>query len=208
MNPVPLTIEVRGIDEAAWTLQALRSTLANRAPLHAALAVEAGNFTRDYLRTTPRHKTAQALGATPTGFREKSAQKISAVSDADGAVLRIPRTTGLGRAFGDVTITPRPGRTYLTIPAHKETYGRGPRDGFPTGAFDFVIYQAAGGPCPALVWAETSGGHMKGDVAFWLRRSVTQKQDRTLLPSDAGYRDLGRRTCVAYIANFIYQTPA
>jgi hypothetical protein len=121
---------------------------------------------------------------------------VQAESDAEGAVLRFPRRTGLGRAFADITITPGPGRTYLTIPAVAETYGKVVRD-FPAGTFSFTVL---GGRYPALVF--TDGWR----VAYWLRRSVTQKQDRTLLPSDSAYQELGRRVCVAHIANLVYNS--
>lgn len=204
MNPAPLTIDVSGMDEAAWMLQALHSGLANRGRLHAEMAVNALQATQQYLRSDTDHTTAQRLGATPTGFRAKSAQRITAASDDDAAILRIPRNTGLGRAFADLVIAPTNGRTYLTIPGCAETYGRGVRD-FPEDAFDFAILHAHR-PFPVLLWAADGGGHRKGDVAYWLRRKVLQKQDRTLLPSDDTYREIGRRTCVAYISNLVYHS--
>jgi len=206
VNPVPLKIDVVGMAMATGELQRIRNGLADRRQLHAAIAGDAVKFTRDYVSGSARHATAQRLGATPTGFRERAAKLIESDSDADAAHIRIPRSTGLGRAFSDIVITPGPGRKYLTIPASAETYGKVCRD-FPGDAFDFVIYQGIK-PFPALVWAENGGTHKKGDLAYWLRREVTQKQDRTLLPSDADYLELGRRRAVAFIANLrYYSTP-
>ncbi len=203
MNPQPLTIEIRGIDEAEHTLQAVRTALANRGRLHAEMAVTAQQFTQDHLRGLDRHATAQRLGGTPTGHYEKSAARITAVSDDAAAIVRIPRNTGLGRAFGEITIRPRAGRKFLTIPAHQETYGRGPRD-FGDDEFEFRVIESWM-TFLALVWKETSGRHVKGEVAFWLRRSVTQKQDRTLLPPDDEYRGLARDVIIAHIANLVYR---
>ena len=104
-----------------------------------------------------------------------------------------------------VSIRPRAGRKFLTIPAHQETYGRGPRD-FGDDEFEFRVIESWM-TFLALVWKETSGAHVKGEVAFWLRRSVTQKQDRTLLPSDAAYTEVGRRAALAYITSHIYHAP-
>lgn len=205
MNPVPLTIDVIGLAEATGELQRIRGALADRSQLHAALAVDALKFTQDYVAGSDRHVTAQRLGAAPTGFRAKSAKKIEAASDAQAAILRIPRSTGLGRAFSDITIVPGTGRTYLTIPADDETYGKGVRD-FPKDAFKFAIFTTQRGPCPVLIWAENGGTHKKGEVAWWLRRKVVQKQDRTLLPTDEGYQELGRRRAVVYIATLRYRT--
>lgn len=205
MNPVPLKIDVTGLAEATGELQRIRSGLADRRQLHAAIGADAAQFTRDYLSRDRRHATAQRLGATPTGFRARISKRIEGASDAEGAIVRIPRNTGLGRAFSDIVITPGTGRTYLTIPADAETYGKVVRD-FPTDAFKFAIFTTARGPCPVLVWAESGGAHDKGEVAWWLRRKVTQKQDRTLLPSDEGYQEIGRSRAVVYIASLIYRS--
>jgi hypothetical protein len=191
-----------GPEAAARTLQALSSAFARRGPMHAAMATTVVQFTQDFLIRTPRHKTATRLGATPTGFRERSAKFLQPEWDDAAAVMRIPRSTGLGRAFGDVLITPGTGRKYLTIPDSAETYGKVVRD-FPEGAFDFAILQAHR-PFPVLVWTEDGGAHRKGDVAYWLRTSVLQRQDRSLLPSDEGLREVGRRAAVAYVANQVY----
>lgn len=199
MNPVPLKITITGVDQAADTLQAVRNALANRRPLHAILATEATNFTRDYLIKTPRHRTAEKLGAVPTGFRAKNATALQADSDDEGAMIRIPRSTGLGRAFSDLDIVPLHGKTYLAIPACARTYGKGPRD-FPEGTFNFEIIKGSAGSFPAMVFAEGGG------IGFFLRRKVHQKQDRMLLPSDAAYQELGRRVSVAYIANLVYHS--
>lgn len=204
MNPAPLTIDVIGLAEATGELQRIRGALADRSQLHAALAVDALKFTQDYVSQSNRHATAQRLGATPTGFRERAAKKIEAGSDAQAAIVRIPRSTGLGRAFADITIVPGTGRTYLTIPADDETYGKVVRD-FPKDAFKFAIFTTARGPAPVLIWAETGGTHTKGEVAWWLRRKVIQKQDRTLLPTDEGYQELGRQRAVVYIASLRYR---
>lgn len=205
MNPVPITIDVIGLAEATGELQRIRSGLADRTQLHAKMAVDAAEFTRAYVAGSNEHKTAQRLGATPTGFRARTAKLIAAASDAEAAVVRIPRNTGLGRAFADITIVPGTGRTYLTIPADDETYGKVVRD-FPDGAFQFAIFTTARGPCPVLTWAEDGGTHKKGEVAWWLRRKVIQKQDRGLLPSDDDYREGARDVAVNYITALRYRT--
>lgn len=196
MIPI-LTIDVTGLAEATGELQLIRSQLADRSQLHAAIAVDAAQFTRDFVSRDARHATAQRLGAQPTGFRERSAKRIEADSDVDAAIVRMPRSTGLGRAFHDVTILPGSGRTYLTLPAGAETYGEVVRD-FPEGTFHFAILHAHR-LFPVLLWSEDGGSHRKGDVAWWLRREVKQKQDRTLLPSDAAYQEIGRRCSIEYI---------
>lgn len=201
MNPALITIDLTGIAEATGRLQSIRNGIANRRPLHATLAVEAQNFTADYVRKSNRHASALRLGATPSGFREKSARRITGVSDDTAAIVQIPRNTGLGRAFRDITLRPGTGRTYLTIPASAETYGKSVRD-FPGKTFNFATL---GGRYPALLWAESGGSHEKGKVAYWLKKQVLQRQDRTLLPSDQAYQFLVSEEAKTYIASLIYR---
>lgn len=206
MSLPKLTIDVTGIAEASGEMQRIRNGLADRRQLHATMAVAAQQFTRDYLAANGSHATADRLKATPTGFRARIAQRIEADSNASEAIVRIPRNTGLGRAFAAIVLVPKAGKTYLTIPASAETYGKAVRD-FPSETFKFAIFQGAK-PCPALLWAEDGGSHKKGDVGYWLRRKVFQKQDRTLLPSDSAYLELGRRQAVAYVTQLRYQLPS
>ncbi len=196
MNALNIDVTISGVEGFDRDLQAFRNAIANRRPLHARMAVDAANFTRDYLRETPRHKTATRLGATPTGFRAKNAAAVQPDSDDTRAMVRIPRRTGLGRAFGDVVITPGSGRKYLTLSGHARTYGKSVRD-FPEGTFKFAFL----GRYRALVFADEPN---KGEVGYWLKRSVTQKQDRTLLPTDAGYQEVGASSALSYITSHIY----
>lgn len=205
MNPTQLTIEVTGADTAEESLQAIRNTLADRRVLHAEMAGNALDFTRQYLLATPSHNTASKLGAKPTNFRARNATAISGESDNEAAILRIPRDTGLGRAFGDITIKPQGGKKFLAIPASAETYGRRAAE-WVSDTFDFSIIFTHRGPVPALVWAKSGGRHKKRDVAFWLRREVTQRQDRTLLPPDEEYIGLARDTIIGHIRSRIAQT--
>jgi hypothetical protein len=62
---------------------------------------------------------------------------------------------------------------------------------------EFAIILTHRGPVPVLKFVKG------GEVAFWLRRVVTQKQDRTLLPSDDTYREIGRRAIMARIATIL-----
>ena len=203
MSLPTLTIDVTGLAEATGEMQRIRSGLADRRQLHASMAVAAAQFTRDYLKSNGSHATAERLGATPTGFRARISKRIESDSNDSAAIIRAPRNTGLGRAFSNITLVPGAGKTYLTIPASRETYGKVVRD-FPSDAFKFVIFKGAK-PCPALVWAEDGGSHKKGDVAYWLRRKVFQKQDRTLLPSDSAYLEIGRHQTVLYITSLRYR---
>lgn len=200
MSGLTLKLDVIAIAEATGELQLIRAALTDRRRLNAAIATDAETFTKEYVSRSGRHRTAERLGATPTGFRARAAQRIESGSDNEQAFLRIPRNTGLGRAFGDVLIRPRPGRKYLTIPGVAETYGKTVRD-FPENTFAFTIMA---GRYPVLVFREGNSRHRAWTLAFWLRREVRQKQDRSLLPSDAAYLELGRRRAVLHIASLRY----
>ena len=160
----------KGISDVAR----LGSTMKDRRGLHAEIAGEGERLTRSYLRGLSRHKTAERLGAQPTQHLAAAARGVESESDREAARVTIPRSTGLYRAFTDFLIRPGSGKTYLTIPADRRTYGRR------AGEFD-LAFTIVGGRYPALVFRES------GEVAFWLRHEVEIPQDRTLLPSGPAY---------------------
>jgi hypothetical protein len=185
-----LRIDTTGLASSAEEVQRLRAALGDRRQLHARLAVEAGEFTRGYLRRLDRHKTAAALGAKPSGHHARAAQAIEADSNAEAAVIRIPRSSGLRRAFQEIVIRPGSGKKFLTIPADKRTYGRRAGE-FAPGVLAFAVTRDT--KTPVLVFTDGSG------VAYFLRTVVTQKQDRTLLPSDQAYRTITRTVLAGYL---------
>jgi hypothetical protein len=189
---VALTISIKA---DADLVQSLRNGLANSAGLHAAIANDEELFYQKYVSSLNRHKTATGLGAKPTEHHAKAAKRIEGESNEDAAYVRIPRATGLGRAFRDLNITPKAGKKYLTIPAHASTYGK--RVGEIPESVSFAI---VGGRHRALVF--TSGAN-KGSVAYWLRTSVLIKQDRTLLPSDAATTAVAAQSAKAYLVSVL-----
>jgi hypothetical protein len=193
-----INVTVRGMTEATGYLQNLRNALADRTQLNTQLAMDMREFTQAYLIADERHATAEALGATPTGHRAKigkSENLIEAQATREAAVLRIPRNTGLGRAFHDVDIKMRD--KMLVRAAAAATYGKSPRD-FAEGVLKFGIINER---FPGLVFAADNA------PAFFLMRKVHQKQDRTLLPSDEGYAEAARRSMTAYLTRLL-QTAA
>lgn len=133
-----------------------------------------------------RHKTAKSLGATPTGHLERGAESVSFTTTTGEAVIKLP-ILGISRAFFDLTITPLTGK-YLTLPARAESYGARARS-----FTDLKFIPLKKGTVPVLgkiaqgEETTTDGKTRKTrkvEVYYWLKESVTQKQDRTLLPSD------------------------
>lgn len=169
-----IQIDTTRTKDAIAQVARVRSALTDRRGLHAEIAGEGERLTRSYLRGLSRHKTAERLGAEPTQHLAAAARGVESESDGIAARVLIPRSSGLYRAFTDFLIRPGSGKTYLTIPADRRTYGRR------AGEFD-LAFTIVGGRYPALVFRES------GEVAFWLRHEVEIPQDRTLLPSGPAY---------------------
>lgn len=94
----------------------------SRAELHREIAAEIGETVRDHLRdyALAHHKTADALGARPTGNLEDAV--VSESADSGGATVTVA-AKGIRRALGDVTIRPKE-KAALTIPIAALAYGR------------------------------------------------------------------------------------
>jgi hypothetical protein len=200
MSDLTVQVTLAGMGEVDMILHKLRNSLARRGPMHAQMAVYGRKITQKHLRDDASHASAARLGASPTGFRNKNAAVVEAHSDEEQATVSIPRNTGLGRAFRDVLIRPGSGKTYLTIPAHQATYGKAARPpDFPEGTFRFAIIQSWR-TFTALVFRD---GPYKGEVGFWLKREIRQKQDRTLLPTDEEYAVAARGAAVDYLTELL-----
>jgi len=182
---IDLTIELDYV-VAAGLLQRVRNGLSIRAQLHARMAVMGEAFVRDHVLGLDQHATAQRLGANPTQHLAKTAAAISSVSDDDGGAIRVPRASRLRAAFGDYSIFPGAGKKYLAIPDNARTYGKRPGE-----ISEPLHFKIVGGRFPALCFKD-------GTVAFWLKKSVKIKQDRTLLPFDE-LPVLFDRVAVAYV---------
>lgn len=192
-------INVSGDDQVIKLLSRLRSSLVDRTELHKSIGSYAEMLTRQHLTTLAqtRHKTADKLGATPSGHLERAAESVTSLGDNDAAYVEIT-SPGIRRAFGDVTITAKEGK-WLTIPATAEAYNRRAR------TFNDLRVAFFGKGRLALVKAEQSsladrkesGG--RSEVYYWLKKSVTQKQDRTLLPPDDDYTTAAVQGIKAYL---------
>lgn len=192
--PYELAIEIEGEVDALATVQRVRNALAKRGPLHARIAGNVEKFTADYVFkiSAYRHKSAERLGAKPTGFLERAARSIESSHDDEGATLSFPRNSGLGRAFGDVEIRPGPGKKYLTIPVNAAAYGRSARE------FQDLLALRVG-PRNTLILARRIKGKKILETLYVLVKGVTIKQDRKLLPSDEAWFELLKRVAIAYV---------
>jgi len=142
---------------------------------------------------------ANEMGGKRTHFYADAARGTDWTADAAGATVTIRKTGIAQRLFGG-TILPLKGN-WLTIPARREAYGKKARE------FDNLVPifgKALGAGAGALVARESSnisitkdrrrgmGGKLRvrktgdegGGVYFWLVKSVTQRPDPTVLPTD------------------------
>ena len=178
-----MKVELVITNEAAPILAQLIANLDDPTVIHRAMASRTERLIRDYLRkiSKERHRTAQNLGARPTGALERAAESPEGHGDRNTASVTIKPAHLFARVFGDVTISPQDGRKYLTIPVHPLAYGRRARE------FADLIFLRVGPRKTAVLARRAANG---GLITYYvLVRGVRQKQDRTLLPSDGAILD-------------------
>lgn len=210
-------VDVSGAERVRAYLTKLHATLdepGERVHLHRSIASYTATLTARYLTTLAgtRHDTARRLGANPSGHLARAAESVISEGTDQAAVVSVV-SPGLRRAFGPMTIQPRNGAKYLTIPATAEAYNRR------AGSFnDLRLAVFGGGRYLALVKAEQSsladrkrsgfetdqqqaglGWRRRGTIYYWLKKSVTQPQDRSLLPSDEDYAEEAVEGIKAYL---------
>jgi hypothetical protein len=121
-----------------------------------------------------KHMSAERLGAQPTGILGSAATRTTSNATSEYGEVVIP-TPAVRRAFHDVEIRPRSWE-FLTIPAAREAYGM--RAGV-LASLGWKIYR----PGKAKVLMGKLGDD-EPKVLYYLKESVRQRQDRSLLPSD------------------------
>jgi hypothetical protein len=186
------------VDDAATPiLTQLRAGLEDARALHEAIGAEAEILTRDHIgKAAPsRHKTAQRLGAEPTGYYERTAEGVTSRGDDDAAVVVIGGDNAIfARVFGPVTVKPRT-KKFLTVPAKAAAYGKRAGE---IPDLDVLFFNKGGGRgfSMALGRRDDDG---KADVWFWLVRQVTLPQDRGLLPTDDQYSAAAELGAIGYL---------
>ena len=179
-----MNLRIKISDGLSPRLQSLMRLLggAGLRELHQAAGTELQRITVDHVAriAATRHATAERLGAAPTNHFAQAAEKVAAASalsaDPSGATLTISHP-GFIRAFRTVKIVPREAKS-LAIPIHALSYGH--RAGELWDRMHLFI------PKGKNIIAATIGGTLT--PLYALCKSVTQKQDRSLLPSDAEFQ--------------------
>jgi len=182
-------------DGVSPKLQSIMRTFtgAGLTALHQAAGTELQRITADHVAkiAATRHTTANKLGAAPKNFLAQASEQVSASSALSsgpaGATLTISHP-GFLRAFQNVTIVPRTAKA-LAIPIHALAYGH--RAGELWDRLSLFI------PKGKNIIAATIGGVLT--PLYALCKSVTQKQDRSLLPSDAEFQKAATDGAMAYL---------
>lgn len=174
---ITLQIDIR--DAARPMLARIRTGLKNSGRLHAKLAADAEAYIRrtGAEKSKSQHRTANTLGAKPTGHLAKAFAAIEGISTNDQAILRVPRASRLRAAFGDYVLRPGSGKKYLTIPAHPEAYGKR------AGEFDDLFFVRVG-PRQTPALARTSPNKDTAEVMYFLTKAAKIPHDPTLIRFD------------------------
>jgi hypothetical protein len=170
---INLTVTTTGPDQAASAAR----KLANPAELHARMAGAMERFLKDFGRETSKteHRSAEKLGAQPTGHLADAYEAVESGSDAGGARLFVPGASRLRAAFGSYTVRPTGGRKFLTIPVAAEAYGRRAGE-FAKGKLFLVRV----GPRKTPVLAHGEAGRLT--TYYLLVPSATIPEDPGLIP--------------------------
>lgn len=138
------------------------------------------------------------LGGKRTGFYRDAARGTSGKAAADGALVSVNQV-GIRQRWLGGTITAGAngsGKKWITIAARTEAYGKR------AGSFNdlrFVLFRKNNNPLAALVRNESTtlkrkrnrktgavsfvaGEERGGEVMYWLKRSVTQRPDPSVVP--------------------------
>lgn len=214
---ISISVEDAGIRE---NMAMMIRMLSDRSGVNEAISKHARAITREYLLVLAetKHATAARLGADPTGHLSRAAENTSATFDAQAATVTV-KSPGISRAARDVTITPTGGRQWLTLPMISYAYGRtvsqvqrelaiklfrpirkGAR-GSGLGITDITgrkVSQFEEADKMNVLATSVPGGGMQ--FVFALVRSVFQRQDRELLPSDIAYMDAAKAGVRDYIS--------
>ena len=137
------------------------------------------NWIRDLGET--RHGSADKLGARSTNHFKASDVAAPVIRD-DSATIAVT-TPGINRAFHDLYIKPVEAKA-LAIPLHADAYGIQPRELTDRGEQLFTILRRGekkGGSRSNILYKQDDDGIV---AMYALVGSVTQPQDRSLLPSD------------------------
>lgn len=123
-----IQLEIKSSDHTAADLQLLAAALGNQEAIHQRIAGDSERWIKGPKVagkiSGSQHRTANRLGATPTGHLVDAYNRVGSSGSEQAASLWIPGASRLRAAFGSYTVRPTGGRKYLTIPITAEAYGQ------------------------------------------------------------------------------------
>lgn len=173
----------------------------------------------DLANDSAHHRTAESLGAAPTGFYSEAVSGVQQPEiETDGVSVSINKKGLAQRLFGG-TITAPEGKM-LTIPARTEAYGKR-ADEF--NNLKVIMFASGSG---ALVQTESTvlrggkrgsaktigvAGARKGDsigglIVFWLVKQVTQQEDPSVLPTQEELGNAAVRAARSFVGQLRFRT--
>lgn len=139
-----------------------------------------------------RHDTAKKLGAQPTNIIGRTAEGISVRQDGPDTFVVVPHRM-FRRAFQNVEIAPRTAKA-LAIPVAGEAYDKAPRS-----FSDLFVWKSKKGN---KFLARRNADALQ--LMYLLRQErLTQKQDRSLLPTDDELAKAGKSGVSALIRRIL-----
>lgn len=215
-----VTMRIDVTDSATPALAAIAAGLGDRAGLHESIGRQALALTKNHLIKVSldpaRHKTADKLGATRSDHWGRAADNSTMRADSAAATITI-KQVGIGRALHDVMITPKAGKKWLTIPLVAEAYNQrayrmqGLFFAQPKGRPFALLGRKSGGSAGRRGRKGKASPYDDDDTApavgvvtwvYLLVKSVFQRQDRKLLPSEPEFlvaADIGVKTYLQYL---------
>lgn len=194
--------EIQIQDTATGAIGRLLAGLRTRRKLNEYIGNSVKALIRDHVinDANTRHATANALGATPSGFVGKAVESIERTEPKpdEGGVTISLNHPWFARVDGPVTITPKE-KLWLTIPMI-------------AGAYNQRAYRLKGlfflraGPDKAFLAKEKDDGKLE----FWyvLKKSVKQAQDRSRLPADEKLLEGVKKGVIQFVEFVVKQREA
>lgn len=168
------------------------------------MAMKAETLTREHIikASASRHKTANRLSATQSGYLSKRAETVEShvTGNPDGLITVTVYGEIFARVDGAVQVKPRT-KKWLAIPNTAEAYGRRPKE---LEGLRFMLIKK--GTLAALVRDDEGDekdakGRKKFSVIYWLKKGVTLPQDRGLLPVEGQYLEALESAADDYLAD-------
>lgn len=171
-NPVSLSFTIKK-DEVTGLLRKLDQSgpVVRKVAAHAAARCTQDHFTK---LSGERHRSG-----VPFNFYADAARKTTGRVSGNAVIVSVDKI-GIGQRYFGGTIKPTGGKKYLAIPSDAVMPGQTPKD---FGSQLFFFRKGSG----------TAGLALKGEpklrVMFWLKKSVTQDSDDSVLPTPQDYFD-------------------